>query len=172
MASRLDPDLIISNVHGSSMRGVISTYYHFIKAEVRGLSKGSDEASQAVLSAFTDRQKYKGISMNRLERLERLDGLLVLHKVSRFNKFIDKLFGIHEGPYHQKLRTVFSVSKDDLRSFQDIRNEKTAGETSSPINDTSSDEALLKALDSLNPAGDLLSDDTDPNFSGQSVSKA
>lgn len=102
---------------GSFASDWIVSYFYFLKAEIKRLTGEIDEATQALLAAFLERKNSRGVSMNHLERL---DGLLMLQKVSQFNQAIDKFYGVKESPGHQLLELVDLLFKDETAPLDEL----------------------------------------------------
>lgn len=149
---------LINETWGSGrIRGWISTYFQYIDAEVKSSLGEYDEALEAIIYAFGRRRKFRGVSMNRLERF---DGLLALQKVSEFNRDIDSLYGLKRNRDHQLLSLVHLIMKEELEPLNKIRNSLDAS-SSAPT--TGSNHSNAETHDEQG---------ADANFIGNGISKA
>lgn len=76
------------------------SYVNYFKAEAHRLL-GID-ASSYVWTAWNIRRSRPGLSVNELARL---DGLVTLQRVSRYNQQVDMLFGLADSPDYDRLRS-------------------------------------------------------------------
>lgn len=100
---------ICSDVQGQS-------YCYYLTSELNRL-RGSTN-TYLLKNAMRTRQRYKGVSINELARL---DGLIVLQIASQFNHQVDWLYGIRQSPNFELLSSVHTVLKDESTPFNDIR---------------------------------------------------
>lgn len=142
------------------------TYFKFLQAEVDRVLGNNKEAASAILVAFLERQNTAGVSLNELEKL---DGLIALQKVSRFNQDVDKLYGLSKSPDYKLLVLVHLMSKDELVPLIHLRSEvyERLFKTSPSIA-----ESLIDVGNSSS-AGDMYRlHPTLDDFTGQSVPEA
>lgn len=94
------------------------TYLHYFRAEAYRLMGDVHQASEHITEATRRRETAVGVSFNDLERL---DGLITLQRVLKFNYDIDKMFGLLKGPNTNLLKSSYWLSQvsTDPMSRQD-----------------------------------------------------
>lgn len=84
------------------------SFLHYFRAEAYRLIDDVQQASEYITEATLCRGETKGISYNELERV---NGLIVLQRVLRFNRDIDKMFGLIKGPNTNLLKSSYWLSQ-------------------------------------------------------------
>lgn len=96
------------------------TYLSYFRAEANRLIGRDGEAFEFAQEALADRQISAGISV---DALERLNSLLTLKGVLRFNQDVDRACGLTQSPNYKDLPLVHEHFKYKLDSFEKIRAE-------------------------------------------------
>lgn len=94
------------------------TYLSYFQAETSRLLDRDAEAFDFNQRALGERQTSTGVSV---DAMERLNSLLALKAVIRFNQDVDKVYGLARGPDFDRLAELHSAFRDNRAPFRDIR---------------------------------------------------
>lgn len=94
------------------------TFLSYFQAETNRLLNLDGKAFEYVQRAVADRKLSEGVSVNVLERL---NSLIALKGVSRFNRDVDRVHGLIESPNYEQLPLLHSYFKNHLNPFAVIR---------------------------------------------------
>lgn len=153
----------------------VRSYLHYFKAEALRLRGFPADASSQVLDAIQVRQRSTGVSLNDLEKL---DGLITLHRVSQFNKEVDYSYCLRPSPNFELLMKIHSILKDELSPLNTIRSAVLSRLPAIPVScaDNSltahSSERESTSADGTRTMNQLPREDPDQDdFRGQSLPK-
>lgn len=95
-----------------------NSYLSYFQAEANRLMDNDAKAFEFVQKALANRQASVGISV---QALERLNSLLTLKGVSRFNRYVDQVYGVFQSTNYEKLPLLHSSFEKNLAPFSEIR---------------------------------------------------
>lgn len=115
------------------------SYLHYFKAEAYRLLLDHAKAMDQIAEATRYRQSSIGISLNELEKL---NGLIVVERISNYNHEVDQMFGLSRGPNITLLATSYSRYSKSLEPLNAHR--ATSYRRNNPSQDDLSGQSVAR----------------------------